>query len=362
MTKTLTIKYNLSSKEKYKRVIAAVHMVYRLVNSTYSTKELLIRLTRIICQLVGASSSCVHVLDNHGKKLKLIAVFNGKINILYEKKIDLDRKASRDERRVVKGDTIIRDRFIGLPLVSDENIGAIFMRRRPHDRSFGDFDREVLAVLSEQVVTAVKNLQLHELQQKVILDSIKSMGKFFEKQGPLEFYQHAPVYYKIIRRLAEQLGMKEKEVEALEYASILHDAGSVDVPYDILVKRGRLTPKEFRILQEHPKRSVELIKPVSFLKPVLPIVLYHHERYDGKGYPCGLKGEEIPLGARVMAVVDAFEAMVEGRPYRKGLNLHETVERIKKKKGTQFDPLVVDTFCKLCKETKFRNYLSTMGT
>jgi HD-GYP domain-containing protein (c-di-GMP phosphodiesterase class II) len=98
------------------------------------------------------------------------------------------------------------------------------------------------------------------------------------------------------------------------------------------------------------------------LKPVLPIVLYHHERYDGKGYPCGLKGEEIPLGARVMAVVDAFEAMVEGRPYRKGLNLHETVERIKKKKGTQFDPLVVDTFCKLCKETKFRNYLSTMGT
>jgi len=361
MKKPSAIKYNLSAKERYKRVIAAVHMVYRLVNSTYSTKELLIRLTRIICQLVGASSSCVHVLDNHGKKLKLIAVFNGKINILYEKKTDLD-KASRDERRVVKGDTIIRERFIGLPLVSDENIGAIFMRRKPHDRPFEDFDREVLAVLSEQVVTAVKNLQMHELQQKVILDSIKSMGKFFEKQGPLEFYQHAPVYYKIIGRLAEQLGMKEKEVEALEYASILHDAGSVDVPYDILVKRGRLTPREFRILREHPQKSVELIKPVSFLKPVLPIVLYHHERYDGKGYPCGLKGEEIPLGARVMAVVDAFEAMVEGRPYKKGMHFSSTVEQIKKKKGTQFDPVVVDAFCKLCKETKFRKYLSTMGT
>ena len=133
MRRISTIRYSLSAKERYKRVIAAVHMVYRLVNSTYSTKELLIRLTRIICQLVGASSSCVHVLDNHGKKLKLIAVFNGKINILYEKKADLD-KATRDETFVVRGGTIVRERFIGLPLVSDENIGAIFMRRTPRER------------------------------------------------------------------------------------------------------------------------------------------------------------------------------------------------------------------------------------
>ncbi len=353
--------YRLTAKEKYKRVIAAVHMVYRLVNSTYSTKELLIRLTRIICQLVGASSSCVHVLDDHGKKLKLIAIFNGKINILYEKKADLDR-ATSDEKRVVKGDTIVHERFIGLPLVSDENIGAVFMRRKPGERAFEDFDREVLAVLSEQVVTAVKNLQLHDLQQKVILDSIKSMGKFFEKQGPLEFYQHAPVYCKIIRRLSEKLGMNEKDIEALEYASILHDAGSVDVPYDILSKRGRLTAQEFRILRNHPKKSVELIKPVAFLKPVLPIVLYHHERYDGKGYPSGLKGEEIPLGARVMAVLDAFEAMVEGRPYKKGRTFEEALREIRRKKGTQFDPLVVDVFCKLCHETNFRKHLSMMGT
>jgi HD-GYP domain-containing protein (c-di-GMP phosphodiesterase class II) len=303
----------------------------------------------------------VHVLDDHGKRLKLIAVFNGKINILYEKKADLGR-ASKEEKLVVKGATIVRERFIGLPLVSDENIGAVFMRRKPRERAFEDFDREVLAVLSEQVVTAVKNLQLHDLQQKVILDSIKSMGKFFEKQGPLEFYQHAPVYYKIIRRLSEKLGMKEKEIEALEYASILHDAGSVDVPYDILTKRGRLTPQEFRVLRSHPQKSVELIKPVAFLKPVLPIVLYHHERYDGKGYPSGLKGEEIPLGARVMAVLDAFEAMVEGRPYKKGMKFVEALEEIKRKKGTQFDPVVVDAFCKLCKETKFRKYLSLMGT
>lgn len=353
-------KYKLSGVEKYKRVIAAVHMVYRLVNSTYSTKELLIRLTRIICQLIGASSSSVHVLDERTKKISLIAIFNGKINILYEKKVDLSRTTS-EERRVLRGSTIVSERFIGLPLVSDENIGAVFMRRKPCEEPFEDFDREVLAVLSEQVVTAVKNLQMHELQQKVILDSIRSMGKFFEKQGPIEFYEHAPVYYKVAQRLAEKLGMNESKIVALEYASILHDAGSVDIPYEILAKRSHLTAKEFQVIREHPARSVELIKPVTFLKPVLPIILCHHERYDGKGYPCGLRGEEIPLGARVMAVIDAFEAMVAGRPYRKGLRINQAVQELRKNRGTQFDPNVVDAFCKLAKEIKFRKYLSMMG-
>ena len=171
--------YRLFSREKYSRVIAAVHMVYRLVNSTYNTKELLIRLTRIICQLVGASSSCVHVFDEQTKKLKFIAIFNGKVNILLEKKSDF-KKISKEERLVAKGGVVVRSRFIGLPLVSDENIGAVFMRRKKTERPFDDFDKEVLSVLAEQVVTAVKNLQLHEMQQKVILDSIKSMGKFFE--------------------------------------------------------------------------------------------------------------------------------------------------------------------------------------
>ncbi|MCX5681224.1 MAG: HD domain-containing protein, partial [Candidatus Omnitrophica bacterium] len=133
------------------------------------------------------------------------------------------------------------------------------------------------------------------------------------------------------------------------------------VPYDILAKRGRLTASEFKIIHDHPEKSVELVRPVAFLKPVLPIVLYHHERYDGKGYPCGLKGEEIPSGARVMAVVDAFEAIVAGRPYKKGLKFFKAVEELKKNKGTQFDPIVVDAFCKLSNETKFRKYLSMMG-
>jgi len=352
--------YRLSSREKYKRVIAAVHMVYRLVNSTYNTKELLIRLTRIICQFVGASSSCVHVLDEQTKKLKLIAIFNGRVNILLEKKSDF-KKVSKDEKFVVKGGVIVRNHFIGLPLVSDENIGAIFMRRKKTARSFDNFDREVLSVLAEQVVTAVKNLQLHEMQQKVILDSIKSMGKFFEKQGSLNKSGHVPVYHQVVRCLAEELNMKEKDVNCLEYASILHDTGSVDVPCDVLSKTSRLTPQEFKEIKKHPQKSVELIKPVAFLRPILPIVLYHHEWYNGMGYPSGLSGEDIPLGARVMAVADAFEAMISGRSYKKGKSLAEALKELQKQKGSQFDPVVVDAFCKIACQTKYKKYLSSMG-
>ncbi|MDD3374768.1 MAG: HD domain-containing protein [Candidatus Omnitrophica bacterium] len=352
--------YCLSSREKYKRVIAAVHMVYRLVNSTYNTKELLIRLTRIICQLVGASSSRVHVLDEQTGKLKFIAIFNGRVNILLEKKSDF-KKVSKDEKTVVRGGVVIRNRFIGLPLVSDENIGAVFMCRKRTELPFDDFDREVLSVLAEQVVTAVKNLQLHEMQQKVILDSIKSMGKFFEKYGPLNKSNHAPSYYNVVRCLAEELNMKEKDTRCLEYASILHDAGSVDVPCDILSKTSRLTPKEFKEIRKHPQKSVELIKPVAFLRPILPIVLYHHEWYNGMGYPSGLSGEDIPMGARVMAVADAFESMISARPYRKGKSLAEALKELQRQKGSQFDPVVVDAFCKIARQTKCKKYLSFMA-
>jgi len=352
--------YQFSSQEKYKRVIAAVHMVYRLVNSTYNTRELLIRLTRIICQLIGASSSYVHILDENTRQLKLIAIFNGKVNILLSKKSDL-RKVSKSELDVSRGGTIFHDRLVGIPLVSDENIGAVFMRRKRSDAPFEGFDREVLAVIAEQVVTAVKNIQLYEQQQKVILDSIRSMGNFFEQHRSLDFFSHAPIYYKVVTALAEFLHMADKDIETLQYACILHDTGSVDVPYQILAKKSRLSAEEFRIIRNHPQKSVDMIKPVAFLKPVLPVVLYHHERYDGNGYPSGLKGEEIPLGARIMAISDSFAAMVSGRPYKKGFSCDEAIKELKKESGKQFDPKVVDAFCSLSKKIKFRKYLSLMA-
>lgn len=335
-----------------------MHIVYRLVNSTYNVRELLLRLTRLLCQFIHAGSASVYILDPGKKKIILIASFNGQINMVIEKRKDLAR-ILEEEKKIAKGMSIFEKRLIGLPLVSDDNIGAITIRRKRHEKPFNEFDRDMLSVFTEQTVTAIKNLQLYENQQKVILSSLKLIGKMREKYSRLSPV-HTDVYFKIVKSLAERLTMGQHSIECLHYASILHGAGAIDVPFDTLSKTSQLSPEEFKIIRDHPAKSVELIKPVEFLKPVLPIILYHHEKYDGTGYPSGLKKEEIPLGARVMAVVDAFEAMVLGRPYKESLTTNQAIEELKSHSGTQFDPKVILAFCELSKQKKFGKYLSLM--
>ena len=337
-------------------VLSAVHMVYRLVNSTFNVKEMSLRLTRLLCQFIRASSASVYILDPKKKRIVLIAIFNNEINVMIDKKKDLS-KVPKEEQALTQGSSILKKRFIGLPLVADDNVGAIVVRRKKHEEPFSDFDREMLSVFAEQAVTAIKNLQLYEEQQKIILGSIKFIDKLLVKRGPLGS-NHTPVYFKIAKSLGEKMTMRQEGIECLYYASVLHDAGALDVPFDILSKTSQLTPEEFKIIHDQPAKSVELIKPVEFLKPVLPIILYHHEKYDGTGYPSGLKKEEIPIGARVMAVVDAFEAMIVGRPYRRILTIDEALSELKQNSGTQFDPKVVDAFCELARQKKIRKYLS----
>lgn len=346
----------LTHTKKYKLILSAVHMVYRLVNATYNVRELSLRMTRLLCQFIHASSCSVYVLDPVKKKIVFVAIFDNKINMVVEKKKDL-ALVPAEEKKVAFGASVFEDRFIGLPLVSDENVGALLIRRKPHEQPFNEFDQEMLSVFAEQAVTALKNLQLYESQQKVILSSIKFIGKMLARQNQLTSRQ-SDVYFKIVKCVAEKLTMGQYGIECLHYASILHDAGAIDVPFEILSKTSQLSPEEFKVIRNHPAQSVELIKPVEFLKPVLPIILYHHEKYDGTGYPSGLKREEIPLGARVMAVVDAFEAMVLGRPYKGTLSLDEAINELKRNSGTQFDPKVVLAFCDLSKQKKFRKYLS----
>lgn len=347
-----------SANKRYRLILSAVHMVYRLVNSTYTVKELALRLTRLLCQFIHASSANLYILSADKKRLSFAASYNNQINILLEKLQDL-QKISPEVMNVARGEALLSSHTIGLPLVADDYLGAIFIYRNASEPAFDNFDREMLSVFSEQVVTAVKNLQFHEQHEKVILGSIKSIGNFVHRQGRLGM-THTPVYAQIICMLAMELKVSHEGVKSLEYAALLHDIGVIDIPFEILSKRERLSPAEFKIIRGHTAQSVALIKPVEFLKPVLPIILYHHEKYDGSGYPSGLKKEQIPLGARIIAVVDAFEAMVQGRPYRVSLSVGRAIDEVRKHSGTQFDPRVVEAFVHLSSQKKFRKLLSLL--
>jgi putative nucleotidyltransferase with HDIG domain len=141
---------------------------------------------------------------------------------------------------------------------------------------------------------------------------------------------------------ARILGGEGHHLQVVEYGALLHDIGKIAVPDAILQKAGPLTDDEWRIMRRHPELGHEILYGIAFLTDSLPIVLHHHERFDGDGYPAGLRGEEIPIGARIFSVADTFDAMTSDRHYRKALPLDVTVDELRRHSGTQFDPAVVE--------------------
>jgi HD-GYP domain-containing protein (c-di-GMP phosphodiesterase class II) len=151
-------------------------------------------------------------------------------------------------------------------------------------------------------------------------------------------------------RVARDLGVAEDSLPDLEMGALLHDIGKVGIPDSILGKPDRLTDEEFEIVKRHPEFGWTVIRNIPGLERTSLNILHHHENFDGTGYPAGLKGSEIPIGARIVAVIDAFDAMISSRPYRAGLPLEEAIRRLQAASGTQFDPTVVRTFVRIAQD------------
>lgn len=147
--------------------------------------------------------------------------------------------------------------------------------------------------------------------------------------------------------LLRELGL-EKELREAEYGFLLHDAGKVGISERILNKPGPLTAAEWRVMRTHPLIGYQMVGGIPFLKPAAEVIRYHHEMFDGSGYPEGLRGERIPISARVFSIVDAFDAMTTDRPYRAALSLDHAAGEFDKMAGTQFDPEIVRVFVPMC--------------
>jgi HD-GYP domain-containing protein (c-di-GMP phosphodiesterase class II) len=142
-------------------------------------------------------------------------------------------------------------------------------------------------------------------------------------------------------RIGSEISLPGEQMEALASGALLHDVGKIGIPDRILQKSGRLTEEEYAEIKRHPLLGVSILTPATDLASALPVVRHHHERFDGKGYPDGLRGEDIPLMARIVSVADAFDSMIRGRPYGYGISRKAALREIEENAGTQFDPLIV---------------------
>jgi len=147
--------------------------------------------------------------------------------------------------------------------------------------------------------------------------------------------------------ISGELKMTDEDSRILEYAALFHDIGKIGIPDYILNKKGKLTDEEYKLIKNHPDIGVNILGGIAFLLNALPLIKHHHERFDGKGYPSGIKGEEIPLCARIIAIADTYDAMTSDRPYRRGFSHDAAVQEILANKGTQFDGMLVDVFMKI---------------
>jgi HD-GYP domain-containing protein (c-di-GMP phosphodiesterase class II) len=149
-------------------------------------------------------------------------------------------------------------------------------------------------------------------------------------------------------RIARALGWNDARLAALRIAAVIHDLGKLTVPVEILRKRGRLTERELAEVRRHPAAGARMLDAMPALRPVIPYVLHHHERWDGDGYPIGRRAEEIPVEARILAVADAFDAMTSPRPYRPAISTEASLAEVERCSGSQFDPTVAQAFLASC--------------
>ena len=250
-----------------------------------------------------------------------------------------------DDSRFRAGVSIIAHNIrsaICVPLLhQSECLGVIYVDSHGRQNAFTESDLQLLVALAGPAATAIKNAQYFELLQQAYEDTLVVLANAIELRDHYTVGHTWRVTH-FAMAIARELGWDEEKIKEVRMGGVMHDVGKIAVDNAILSKPGPLTEEEFAKMKVHPERGADLLRDVKVLQPLIPYCLYHHERWDGKGYPFGLKGEEIPIEGRLIAVADTFDAMTSTRPYRKGLPPEVAFKEIIKGRGIQFDPDIVD--------------------
>ncbi|MBI4323091.1 MAG: HD domain-containing protein [Candidatus Omnitrophica bacterium] len=237
--------------------------------------------------------------------------------------------------------------------IREKPLGVLAVFRASMSRAFTEDDEALLTSIGSQVAVAVENYQLNQDIERTYLEAIMALALAVEaKEAYTAGHSKRVAFY--AQKIAELMGLDEDARKLISNAGLLHDVGKIGVKDVILLKPEALTPEELHVMRQHPSIGEAILKPLRSLGKVAEMVHCHHEHYDGSGYPRGLKGEQIPLGARILVVADSYDSMVTDRPYRKRLSLEEAKDELCKWAGTHFDPQAVKAFLRFLDEKEPR--------
>jgi len=234
--------------------------------------------------------------------------------------------------------------------IKNELIGVIYVENRARSGMFQESDLGMITAFADQAAVAIDNAQLFEnLQasnqelQEAYQATLEGWVQALDMRDK-ETEGHTQRVTILTERLARAMGVDGVELINIIRGALLHDIGKMAIPDGILLKPGKLTDEERTLVQKHPQYAYDMLKRIDFLLPAIDIPYCHHEKWDGTGYPRGLKGAEIPFAARIFPVIDVWDALISDRPYRKGLPHDEVKEHIKADSGKHFDPRMVEAF------------------
>lgn len=349
--------------KKLRQLNALIKMT-SLINSTLDTREIRRRAIEAAQALVNAEAGSLLLIDSEkgelffevatgekGEKVKEIRLKigegiagwvaeKGEAVIVHDVENDPRFFKGVDEKSKFKTKSLIC-----VPVKTKDRIIGVLEAINKRDGRFDTEDKEILQAFANQVAIAIENANLYQELKDTFYGTIEALAETIEKRDPYTG-GHTKRVMNYAVATGKELGLSESELEALKLSAILHDIGKIGIRDNILLKQSKLTEEEAMIMNMHPMYGAEILGHIKQLKDVIPGMRGHHERYDGTGYPDHLRGEEIPLFARIISVADAYDAMTTDRPYRKALNKDVAYEELKRFSGRHFDPQVVNAFIK----------------
>lgn len=268
---------------------------------------------------------------------------------LLERGLDKSKPLIVDDTRSldIAGLPELSQNLLVVPLITEQRVlGVMFAGEKLNGTQIDAIDAKLCSALANSLSIFVENVMLYDDMQAMFLGTLHALTAAIDAKDSYT-HGHSERVAMMSRQLAAAAGLSEHEVERVYIAGLVHDVGKIGVPEAVLGKPGRLTDEEFNLIKMHPEVGAKILNDIRQMHDLIPGVLYHHERWDGRGYPHGRAGEDIPLFGRLICLADSFDAMSSNRTYRKGLSHEQVIAEIRKCAGTQFDPGLAELFVNL---------------